>query len=141
MKKTFIWPLAIFIVLAAATFFFIKQANNTPTNLPTYSPSYDWRLSFEFSPEEIIETDFSSSVPLSLFQITQDIAHREAWDFDYQDYGTMGILVNQIKDKESGQEQKYWQYFVGDIQPQISADQYFPDNETHITWKFQTSDY
>ena len=140
MKKTFIWPLAIFIILATGTFFFLKQANNNPTDLPAYSPSYDWRLSFEFSPEEIIETDFSNPSPLSLFQISQDIAHRENWEFDYQDYGEIGILISQIKDKSNGQGGQYWQYFVGDIQPQISSDKYFPDDNTHIIWKFQTSD-
>ena len=53
----------------------------------------------------------------------------------------MGILITQIRDKENGQDQKYWQYFVNNEQAQISVDKYFPNNGENIEWKFIESEF
>ncbi|MFA6307366.1 MAG: DUF4430 domain-containing protein [Patescibacteria group bacterium] len=116
---------------------------------PPYETYTYWTLSFQFSESEIVDNikfemkksiydDISVKSPLSL--ITEAVAKQQNWDFEYEDYGSMGILVTKIRDKKNGQDQKYWQFFVDGEQPQISVDKYFPQSDTKIQWKFIESE-
>ncbi|MFA6253568.1 MAG: DUF4430 domain-containing protein [Patescibacteria group bacterium] len=77
----------------------------------------------------------------NLFTITQEVASSQAWDLQYQDYGEMGYLVTKIDTLENGQDNKYWQYFVDDQMPQVSADKYIPKNGEEIKWTFAESTF
>lgn len=75
----------------------------------------------------------------NLFAITQEVASSQTWDLQYKDYGEMGYLVTKIDTLENGQDNKYWQYFVDDQMPQVSADKYIPKNGESIKWTFAES--
>lgn len=135
MKKTFIF---IILLLAIGFIFYFWQQNNQP---PVVSTTQNWKVSFQFSESESIDINFSNEEALSLAKITELISQQEAWDYKFDDYGEMGILLSQIKDKKNGQDQKYWQYFVAGEQPQISIDKYFPADNTHVEWKFAKSEF
>lgn len=139
MKKISIF--VILLVIIGAIFYFWPDKNTTPIEDTTADGPYRWTLTFEFSEDESKDIKMEWEERLSLATITEKIAGGKAWDFDSQDYGDMGVLITQIKDKKNGDDQKYWQFFVDGEQPQISADKYFPEGGTHIDWKFMESEF
>ena len=54
-----------------------------------------------------------------------------------KDYDNLGVLVVKIGDKENNQDNKYWQYEVNGVQPQIGSSQYQPQSGERIEWKFE----
>ena len=149
MKK--IIPSIIFlalVVLAAGYFWQQKstpvvtnQNNNQNINQNTET-DYAYLVTFEFDSQDTIDLEYpyTFSPDQSLFTITQELAQTQNWDFNYQEYEGLGVLVTQINDKTNGDDQKYWQYYVDDVQPQISADKYYPTYKEHIIWKFKESE-
>lgn len=117
----------------------VNQNINQNTNQEQEDHAY--LVTFEFDSQDIIslEYPYTLSPDQSLFTITERLAQTQNWDFNYQEYEDLGILVTQIHDKTNGDGQKYWQYYVDDVQPQISADKYYPKFKEHITWKFKES--
>lgn len=77
----------------------------------------------------------------SLFTISQEIAKEKNWDWQYQDYGELGTLVSKINNTQNGQDNKYWQYYIDDKQPQVSADKYIPKSGEKIEWRFAESKF
>jgi len=138
MKKLSI--LVILIVIIGAIFYFWQKnpTNNLPLN--TKQPQ-NIAVSFYFSETEQTSFNIQNPTPLSLAEITQNITGQEKWAYDFKDYGDMGILVVQIKDKANGQDQKYWQYFVDGEQVQVSVEKYFPPYGSKVEWKFMESEF
>jgi len=138
MKK-----ISILIVLIAiiAAFFYFWQGDKQiePQNLNSGGNTIS--VLFQFSEDDQQEIDFEFKQALNLVEITDRITVQENWEFEFEDYGDMGILVNQIGDKSNGQNNSYWQYFVDSEQPQISADKYFPNDKDYIEWKFIESEF
>ncbi len=62
-------------------------------------------------------------------------------EFVTKDYEGIGTMIQQIDDKINGQDNKYWQYWVGNEQPQVGADKYIVSNNDLIIWKFVESQY
>jgi len=137
MKKLSIFIILILIIGAIFYFWLQNRTMYTPIDIKTYN----WHTSFQFSEFEINNINFSNPQSLNLTDITKLISQQENWEYQFTDYGAMGILVTQIKDKINGEDQKYWQFFVADEQPQISADKFFPDNGANIIWKFAESEF
>lgn len=77
----------------------------------------------------------------SLFTISQEIAKENNWDWQYQNYGELGTLVSKINNTQNGQDNKYWQYYIDDKQPQVSADKYIPKSGEKIEWRFAESKF
>lgn len=138
MKKLSI--LITLIIIVGAIFYF-WQKRPVENMQPNTAQEQNLAVSFYFSENEQVSFNIQNPQPLSLAQITQNIAGQEKWAYDFKDYGEMGVLIVQIKDKANGQDQKYWQYFVSDKQVQISADKYFPPYGSHIEWKFIESEF
>ena len=138
MKKIFIF---IILLLAISFIFYFWQQNKNNGAQNLNSGGNQVTLSFQFSEEDTIEKKLEFKSAINLAEITKLISQQEAWEYKFDDYGEMGILLSQIKDKKNGQDQKYWQYFVAGEQPQISIDKYFPANNTYIEWKFIKSEF
>jgi len=134
MKRLSILIVLIFIIGVILYLWPQKQ-----TTSPTLGNQH-WTIDFQFSESEINSTSFASPQPLNLAAITKLLSQRENWEYQFDDYGDLGIIVTQIKDKKNGEDQKYWQYFVDNEQPQVSVDKYFPANNAHIIWKFIKSE-
>jgi len=100
-------------------------------------------LTFTFTDTDTktIEYPLLENNTKNLFAISQEIAGQQNWDFQYKDYGEMGYLVTKINNIENGQDNKYWQYFVNDEQPQVSADKYLPKSGEKIEWRYAGSDF
>ena len=53
-----------------------------------------------------------------------------------KDYGNLGTLVMKIGDKENGQDQRYWQYWVNGKYSQVGVSSYIVQPGDTIEWKF-----
>ena len=122
----------IILVLAAVFVYWFSKNNpccdNNNIVTSDKQTNYAYLLEFTFDKDHISSVKYPNtfSPNQSLFEITQQISVQENWDFGFEDYGDMGILVTQISDKINGQDKKYWQFFVNDQQPLISAEKYYP---------------
>ena len=138
MKKLSIF-IILLLILGAIFYSWPKNKENNINS--AVALSQNWEVSFQFSETDSNNISFSWPNQLSLAKITELISQKESWDYKFEDYDEMGILVSRIKDKKNGSDQKYWQYFIDGQQPQISADKYFPRNDAHIEWKFIKSEF
>lgn len=55
-----------------------------------------------------------------------------------KDYPGLGILVEGFGDKINGADDKYWQYKVNGVTPQIGADKYDLHGGEEIEWEFSS---
>jgi hypothetical protein len=146
-KKTFQIIALLFIVFIISFLLWFKDSGFGPGGMIVTEnkneTEYAYLLNFNFTEDDIVSVKYpyTFSPDQSLFELTKNITSEKNIDFIYEDYGDMGILVKQIGDKENGQDQKYWQYFVEGVQPQISVDKYYPEFGTSIDWKFSKSEF
>ena len=49
------------------------------------------------------------------------------------------VFVKQVGDKKNGQNNAYWQYWVGGVQPQVGADKYNLTGGETVLWTFRPS--
>lgn len=96
-------------------------------------------IEFIFSENNIQSFEYTSSN--SLFAITKNISKEQNWEFNFDEYEEMGVLITQINDKINGEDNKYWQYSINDEIPMISADKYHPINQDYIKWEFKESKF
>jgi len=143
MKK--IINIVAVLVIAIAALYLWKQPSqapgrDNPANLPT-APKVNIEL--VFSPDRQIKTQYEYTEPVSysLFAITKEVATQEGWNFLWEDYGELGLLVTQIDQSKNGTDDKYWQYYVNGQMPQIGASNYYPKDQDNIKWIFQESQY
>jgi hypothetical protein len=57
-----------------------------------------------------------------------------------KEYSGLGVLIEGIGKLQNGTENKYWQYTVNGIAPQIGADKFTLSNNDKIEWLFKTYD-
>ncbi len=58
-----------------------------------------------------------------------------------KEYSGLGILVESIHGNKNGTDNKYWQYKVNGVMPQIGADKFELNNGDLIEWYFGTSTF
>lgn len=58
---------------------------------------------------------------------------------DVIDYADLGVFINSINNKQSGDNNKYWQYWVNNEYADAAADKYVLRNGDVILWKFTSS--
>jgi hypothetical protein len=72
----------------------------------------------------------------TLFSATQKLTMANGIEFDYENYGDMGMLVTNIGGKSSGESGAYWQYWVNENYSQVGASIYTIQDGDRIEWKF-----
>ncbi len=58
-----------------------------------------------------------------------------------KEYSGLGALVISMGNKENGKDNKYWQYYVNGIMPQVGADKYILQNGDIVEWRFAASEF
>ncbi len=146
MKKSLNYSLLLVVIIAAGALWWFMRApqsiNNNPTinQITQKTESKPITVNFDFSNQDDVSINYPYNEE-SLFAITQTIAKDKNWQFSFKDYADMGLLVEQLGNNKNGDDQKYWQYFVGKDQPQVSVDKYFPKAGETVNWKFETSNF
>ncbi len=84
---------------------------------------------------------YADTLTTDLSTITESMAAKQNWAFEYKDYGEMGKMITKINNKTNGQDNKYWQYYVNGALSQIGASQYVPKSGDKIEWRFEVSKY
>jgi len=77
----------------------------------------------------------------SVLGLLTEQANQNNLELSAKDYGDLGALVNKIGDKENGQENKYWQYWVNGEQVMVGADAYQLTGGERVEWKFVESKF
>ena len=72
----------------------------------------------------------------TLFSATLKLANERGIEFDYEDYGDMGMLVVNIGGKSGGDGNAYWQYWVNGEYAQVGASAYEIQDGDRIKWMF-----
>lgn len=150
MKSKILFVISILVALIAG-FLFGKASN---LNLPT---SADKSGQEPFAIDESAQTvsmmlDFGDGTfqvfdnlkfvqGESLFDITKRVAEDNGIEFIFDPPGEFGVFVRQIKDRKNGQENRYWQYWVNNVQVQLAADRYILKDGDVIEWQFVKSAY
>ncbi|MDP2586368.1 MAG: DUF4430 domain-containing protein [Candidatus Komeilibacteria bacterium] len=105
-----------------------EQEANTPKSV-TYSLS--------FSPTEVTEfQDVEFKANQTVLDLLTELTSQNNLELQTKDYGELGVLVTKIGDKENGEGNKYWQYFVNGAKPLIAADGYQLTGGENVEWKF-----
>ncbi len=65
----------------------------------------------------------------------------EPFQLEYDDYPSLGVLIKQIGDRVSGQDNRYWQYWVNNNFAQVGASQFKLNNNNTVEWKFIKSKF
>ncbi len=72
----------------------------------------------------------------SLFTVLQRVAGENDIGFDYKEYGSLGMLVTKIGDKENGDNERYWQYWVNGKYAMVGVSFYGVRASDIIEWRF-----
>ena len=88
-------------------------------------------LGFEYIPLQTADTVYSVLDKLS--------KENESLSLDIVDYGDIGMFINSINNYKSGDNNKYWQYWVNNKYADVAADKYVLEDGDVILWKFTSS--
>lgn len=144
-KKNKLIFLLAFVFLAAIILLSLNKNYFYPLKKPANNTSTGQEISLEFSfdKDEVLRLKYPYSSKaertLSVLYLTEKIANNQGWEFVKKDYGEMGFLVNKIKNKENGEANNYWHYYVNDILAPIAADKYILQAGDTLSWSFQDS--
>ncbi len=145
MKKNLKFIVLALVILGAVGLWqtSVRQTKNKATKEAQQQIQSNISFTFTFSATDTktIEYPIVANNTKDLFSISQEIAKEQVWDLQYKDYGEMGYLVTKINNTENGQGNKYWQYFVNNEQPQISANKYIPKAGEKIEWRYAESTF
>lgn len=153
MKKTKYLLLALIVIVGSLYYLWTQRPvassklnlNKIVKELPeeNKAPLPTLAINFVFADghNELVNYTYPAQASYSLLAITQSIAQQKKWTWNTEDYKDLGTLVTQIGEDKNGQDNKYWQYYVDDKMPLVSADKYFPNLNDKIKWVFQVSKY
>jgi len=86
-----------------------------------------------FSDVSVQESDTVYSV------LERAAKNNDALLIDVIDYGDIGMFINSINGFASGDDNKYWQYWVNNEYGTVSADKHTLEEGDVILWKFTAS--
>ncbi len=138
MKKSDIFPiigiaLAIVLLISATYFFEPRVVSQSDADTKEISLSVEG-----LTEERTIETHSDSTVLNVLTELDSSFTELQ---LETTNYGELGILVESMGGWNNGTDQKYWQYEVNGIMPQIGASSYVLNDGDKVTWHFSESTY
>ncbi len=128
---------ALVVIAAAIMFAFWYPAGDTNERpVPTDGRTGTISLSIQgMNASERLEV---SSVTL-LQILTALNEQRPGMQLSTKTYTGIGTLVDGMNGMQNGEDNKYWQYTVNGVMPQIGADAYIPQPGDSIEWYFAES--
>jgi len=143
--KTFKYAMIALVFLIAG--FLLGQSYNLPFLPKISNPQGDEQNQqiaqtvtyvINYGANEISEfQDVSFAPGDTVLDLLTRLAQENNFILTTKDYDNLGVLVVKIGDKENNQDNKYWQYEVNGVQPQIGSSQYQLQSGERIEWKFE----
>lgn len=110
---------------------------NSPANEQEAEAAKPVTYSLNFTATEVTEfQDVEFKANQTVLDLLTQLTSQNDLELQTKDYGELGVLVTKIGDKENGQDNKYWQYFVNGAKPLIAADGYQLTGGENVEWKF-----
>lgn len=85
--------------------------------------------------------DLPFSAGATALDILKIAAESHKLEVQTKDYGNLGIMVIKIGERENGQGEKYWQYWVNNRHPDVGAGAYLVQPDDVIEWKFTSAQW
>ncbi len=140
MKKNY-FKLALLIICAAALIggisFFTNKTTSTPVSLSeSKAKTISLSIVGVYTNEQVavLEGDTVLGVLQKLNVKNPDLK------VSTKEYSGLGTLVDGMGDYKNGVENKYWQYKVNGVMPQIGADAYQLKDGDTVEWFFASSE-
>jgi len=142
-KKNKLIFLTAFVFFGALLILSLNKNYFYPSNNQAVNTAANQEISLEFSfdKDEVLKLKYPYQKDISVLNITEEIARNKAWEFASKDYGEMGFLITQIKNKTNGENNKYWHYYVNDNLVMISADKHILQPNDTLRWRFEKSEF
>lgn len=139
MKKQYTYGIIIVLILVVGgAFVFYPSPDVT---IPPQETVQNNEISVSLSVEGVYEsktvTAHSDETALSLLERLNEEDSQVT--LEVKKYSGLGSLVENIGELHNGTDNKYWQYTVNDVMPQIGADKFTLSNGDQIKWFFNTS--
>jgi hypothetical protein len=77
----------------------------------------------------------------TVFSLLEKLAQRENFNIEFTFYEEMGVFIKSIDEAKNGQDNKYWQYWINDELPMVSADKKEVKEGDKVEWKFAPSPF
>lgn len=128
---------ALVFALAVIAFVYTSQtpAQQTPTQQTTQSSAVTLTIQGLYANKAIEVTSDETALDVLQGLNNQD----PELALTTKEYSGMGTLVTGMHGLANGADQKYWQYKVNGVMPQIGADQYKLKNGDSVEWLFGAS--
>jgi hypothetical protein len=89
-----------------------------------------------------IDKDVQFISPKTVLQVLLQLdAEDDGVQLTAKEYSELGTLVESIGDKTNGVDDKYWQYTVNGVMPQVGADKLEVKSGDVIEWHFSKSEF
>ncbi len=72
----------------------------------------------------------------NLFQAMEKLTKGNNLTFESKTYEGLGALITKIGSKENGAQNRYWQYWVNNVKPEVGAGAYILQPGDVVEWKF-----
>lgn len=146
MKKNTIWQLAgvgaIAIVLLFGISATIDRNTHPDTSAQETAKTQTSNIAYITIEGLYIDKEVSFTPPKTVLEILQQLdAEDGGVQLTTKEYSGLGTLVESIGDNTNGMDDKYWQYKVNGIMPQVGADKLEVESGDVIEWYFGTSEF
>ncbi|MDD5710864.1 MAG: DUF4430 domain-containing protein [Candidatus Colwellbacteria bacterium] len=132
-KKLKYWVLGIILlVVVGVGIKFFTQPAVAPDN--SAAAGY-FTLAIDYGDENELYQNIPFTAGETLFSATQKLTGAKNIQFEYEDYGDLGMLVTGIGDRSGGEGGAYWQYWVNGNYAQIGASAYAIQSGDSVEWR------
>lgn len=126
--------------IAAAIFFGVgfllgKSAMAPTVSTISYQLSATSSVMVDFGNGELATYAVTPNESTTVFSFLQEMAKVKNLTLDFQNYPGLGVFVKQIGEQKNGND-KFWQYWVNNIQVQVAADKAPVKAGDTVEWKF-----
>lgn len=137
--KTFKFLLIAIIFFVVG--FFLGQSYQLPSTVtaPIDQTQFNKLVIYSIQFSNVEMTEFQNIQLIenqTVLDLLQNLTLENNIVLETKEYENLGALVTKIGDKENGQDNKYWQYWINGEMPQVGASYYQLTGGEIVEWKF-----
>jgi hypothetical protein len=140
-KRTFAWAVGLgiltLVIYSSFTNFEWSQKTDESSQSIPIDVTASITIGDHYKEKEVHLKENTSALQIMQILNTEDPELRLVT----KEYSGLGTLVESMFGLTNGSENKFWQYKVNDVMPQIGADKLIIHNGDVITWFFAESEF